>query len=114
MSLFDPLNLGGIWCEINNLRHQVYDNNSPLLSRISRVEVRVSDVDKNSIPDLYNKFDNPEWGAWRRIVTLEEENKNLKQRANELEQRVRHLEGLAANLDKYLFDAVNHHLGNVK
>ena len=65
---------------------------------------RIENLEKNAIPELHNKFNNEEWGVWIRIVKLEEENAQLKDRINRLEQ-------LADNLEKMLTLAVSNQLG---
>ena len=89
---------------------------------------RLNHLEHCEIPSLNEKFNNPSWGVWRRVDNLESENQSLRARidnlehekanlivtAERLQQRVTSLENLASNLEKYLFDAVNQHLGNVK
>lgn len=87
MNIFDPLNLEGIWNDINNHSEQLYNKEWGIWRRIDNLE-------QKTIPELHEKFEN-----------LEKENAELK-------KRVSQLESLAGKMEEMLIKAVNNQLGN--
>lgn len=98
MNILDPLNLEGIWNDINNHSEQLNNKEWGIWRRIENLE-------QKTIPELHEKFGNPDWGVWGRLENLEKENAELK-------KRVSQLESLAGKMEEMLIKAVNNQLGN--
>lgn len=97
-------NIGNLWKDLNRLKEEVSNSQLAFCNRCNEIE---------------GKLNNPEWGVWHRIVTLEEQNAGnrlaaLEKENAELKERVRKLEELADNLGQLevmLTRAVNEQLG---
>ena len=106
----DPYNVGGLWNEVNMLKHQVCEPDKWLKEHIFNPEWgiwhRIDGLERR-VGEAHEQLHHSDWGIWFRINKLEKENAELREEVRNLKELAAHL----GQLENMLINAVNQQLG---